>query len=205
MERMPESAVMAWACGADCAPPFAPIRSMRLHGVYYITKQIIPALGRALFLVGADLNAWFNELPRVNRSIDVDGDGASAARPAAPVALSGARARAAAFMTSRDPDPRLPVSTIDRFYPSSHCRLCDALTHGGVYELMRRRGSHAACADDDGGRDGKVRSRQAAVLCEACLGSPAVTTFRVLQRLATAEQHLVRLVQVVCVGGARVL
>ena len=43
--------------------------TMRLHGVYYITKQIIPAIGRVLFLVGADLMAWYNELPKVNRAV----------------------------------------------------------------------------------------------------------------------------------------
>ena len=31
---------------------------LRLHALYYITKQIIPALDRALSLVGADVRAW---------------------------------------------------------------------------------------------------------------------------------------------------
>ncbi|RKP00368.1 hypothetical protein CXG81DRAFT_2697, partial [Caulochytrium protostelioides] len=38
--------------------------SLRLHGSYYITKQIIPALGRVLHLVGVDLDAWFRDMPK---------------------------------------------------------------------------------------------------------------------------------------------
>ena len=102
---------------------------MRLHGVYYITKQIIPAIGRVLFLVGADLMAWYNELPKVNRAVEFWQDGAPGL-PAAALPTTSGKARAA-FMTVRDPGPRRPTSTIDQFYPSRHCRLCDALTHGG--------------------------------------------------------------------------
>ena len=36
----------------------------RLNDLYYINKQIIPALQRVFGLVGADLNRWFIELPR---------------------------------------------------------------------------------------------------------------------------------------------
>ena len=40
-------------------PPRALVESggrLRLHGHYYITKHVIPALDRVLSLVGADLN-----------------------------------------------------------------------------------------------------------------------------------------------------
>lgn len=107
--------------------------------MYYITKQIIPALGRVLNLVGADLAAWYNELPKVNRAIDFRPDG-TAGLAAPPVLLPSSKARSA-FMTSRDPAPRAPTSTIDQFYPSRHCRLCDALTHGG----KAKNTVHAAC------------------------------------------------------------
>jgi DNA polymerase zeta len=36
----------------------------RLNELYYIMKQIIPALQRVFGLLGADLNKWFNEIPR---------------------------------------------------------------------------------------------------------------------------------------------
>ena len=39
----------------------------RLNDLYYINKQIIPALQREFRLVGADLNQWFIEMPRPAR------------------------------------------------------------------------------------------------------------------------------------------
>ncbi|EOA33539.1 hypothetical protein CARUB_v10019649mg [Capsella rubella] len=39
----------------------------RLNDLYYINKQIIPALQRVFGLVGADLNQWFLEMPRATR------------------------------------------------------------------------------------------------------------------------------------------
>jgi DNA polymerase zeta len=42
---------------------------LRLHGLYYITKQILPALERVLSLVGADVRAWFAEMPRPQRML----------------------------------------------------------------------------------------------------------------------------------------
>ena len=38
--------------------------ALRLHAQYYINKQIVPTLDRALSLVGADVLAWFAALPR---------------------------------------------------------------------------------------------------------------------------------------------
>ncbi len=37
---------------------------LRLNGKYYITKVINPALDRALALLGVDVNAWYNDMPR---------------------------------------------------------------------------------------------------------------------------------------------
>ena len=66
--------------------------SLRLNGIYYITKQarhkcalthslnkaifwfilfwkqVLPALGRALSLLGVDVHQWYNELPRIFRA-----------------------------------------------------------------------------------------------------------------------------------------
>ncbi|CAN0101705.1 unnamed protein product, partial [Scytosiphon promiscuus] len=37
---------------------------LRLNGKYYITKVVNPALDRALALLGVDVNAWYNDMPR---------------------------------------------------------------------------------------------------------------------------------------------
>lgn len=78
----------------------------RLNGLYYINKQIIPALQRVFGLVGADLNKWFLEMPRSVRET-------ISKRP---------------LFTSN------PLRTrIDYYYLSKHCILCgelvDASTH----------------------------------------------------------------------------
>jgi len=40
------------------------IKPLQLHSLYYITKQIIPAVSRILNLVGIDVMHWYNVLPR---------------------------------------------------------------------------------------------------------------------------------------------
>uniref|UniRef100_A0A1I8QAE6 DNA polymerase zeta catalytic subunit n=1 Tax=Stomoxys calcitrans TaxID=35570 RepID=A0A1I8QAE6_STOCA len=37
---------------------------LKINGIYYITKAIIPPLNRCLLLIGADVNEWFTNLPR---------------------------------------------------------------------------------------------------------------------------------------------
>ncbi|XP_013591840.1 PREDICTED: DNA polymerase zeta catalytic subunit isoform X1 [Brassica oleracea var. oleracea] len=69
----------------------------RLNDLYYINKQIIPALQRVFGLVGADLNQWFLEMPRPTRS-------SLGQRP----------------LNSRNSHK----ARIDYFYLSKHCLLC---------------------------------------------------------------------------------
>lgn len=38
--------------------------SLRPNALYYITKVIIPPINRCFLLIGADVNNWFNEMPR---------------------------------------------------------------------------------------------------------------------------------------------
>lgn len=40
---------------------------LRLHALYYITKQINPAVNRVLSLVGVDVGLWFGTMPRPQR------------------------------------------------------------------------------------------------------------------------------------------
>jgi DNA polymerase zeta len=41
-------------------------RSLRLNAIYYIRKQILPALDRCFTLMGVDVFAWFHQLPRMH-------------------------------------------------------------------------------------------------------------------------------------------
>jgi len=120
---------------------------LRLNAQYYITKQINAALARVLQLVGVDVNAWFATMARPQR------------RP-----------------PQKRPPPasvRRNAGTIDRFYLSSHCVVCDSLTRSG------------------------------AALCGSCRGQPQLAVAVLHARAAALHAALSRLVQVCrhCEGG----
>lgn len=71
----------------------------RINDLYYINKQIIPALQRVFGLVGADLNHWFSEVPRPTRE-----------------------ASAKHALTANSHRTR-----IDYYYLSKHCVVCGRL------------------------------------------------------------------------------
>ncbi|GIL62894.1 hypothetical protein Vafri_17102, partial [Volvox africanus] len=106
--------------------------SLRLNGTYYITKQIIPALERVLSLVGADVRAWFVDMPRPLRMLPQK-------RPAGALPLAALGAQGAAGSGSGGLGRGgvffpgivggvVGGGTIDRFYLSRHCVVCDELT-----------------------------------------------------------------------------
>ncbi|GER55202.1 DNA polymerase [Striga asiatica] len=78
----------------------------RLNDVYYIRKQIIPALQRVFGLVGADLNQWFLDMPRPARE------------------AIGKR-----YSFAQNPQRM----RIDYYYESKHCVLCGDLVHGSAH------------------------------------------------------------------------
>ena len=75
---------------------------LRLHAIYYITKQIIPALERVLNLVGADPRSWFVSMTKPQRLLPQK-------RP--PTALP---------LTDLG-KPGGSIGTIDQYYLSRHC------------------------------------------------------------------------------------
>ncbi|GLC55953.1 hypothetical protein PLESTB_001048500, partial [Pleodorina starrii] len=101
---------------------------LRLNGTYYIVKQIIPALERVLSLVGADVRSWFADMPRPQRMLPQK-------RPAAALPLvmgpAGGRGTGAGGWLSGGGGGGGAFAgggTIDRFYLSRHCAVCDELT-----------------------------------------------------------------------------
>ncbi|EPS72654.1 hypothetical protein M569_02103, partial [Genlisea aurea] len=81
-----------------------PNSPLRLNDVYYITKQIISALQRVFGLVGADLNLWFQAMPRIARQSSGSG---------------------------RHP-PLQHRTRIEYYYASKHCILCGNLVEGST-------------------------------------------------------------------------
>lgn len=85
----------------------------RLNARYYILKQIIPALMRILSLVGADCMRWFELMNKTDRSLPQ-----KRTRSALPLPAEASTSAASAH-------------TIDAFYLSRHCAVCDAQTYMG--------------------------------------------------------------------------
>ncbi len=75
---------------------------LRLHAVYYITKQIIPALERVLNLVGADPRSWFVGMTKPQRLLPQK-------RPHTALPLVDMA------------KPGTGIGTIDQYYLSRHC------------------------------------------------------------------------------------
>ncbi|KAH7435487.1 hypothetical protein KP509_06G067000 [Ceratopteris richardii] len=95
-----------------------PSSELRLHDVYYITKQIIPALQRVFGLIGVDLNAWYNDLPRVSRP--------SFTKRSVPRCLL--KVSYDNYETDNGLTRTLVNShTIDHYYLSQHCLVCGDL------------------------------------------------------------------------------
>lgn len=78
----------------------------RLNDIYYIKKQIIPALQRVFGLVRADLNQWFSDMPRPERE------------------AAGKRH----LFTANAHRTR-----IDYYYLSKHCIICGELIQASSY------------------------------------------------------------------------
>ncbi|QDZ21998.1 catalytic subunit of DNA polymerase zeta [Chloropicon primus] len=135
--------------------------ALRLHETYYITKQILPALERCFSLLGADVKAWFAQMPKPNRWQPTK-------RPISALGLSGFSNESLGY--SHEAGTR---RTIDHFYLSKHCAVCDEMT-----------------ATDQ-------------PICDKCCGSPQATALALQARSATLERHLMRLNSICshCGGG----
>ncbi|KAL4556311.1 hypothetical protein LXL04_038958 [Taraxacum kok-saghyz] len=80
----------------------------RLNDLYYINKQIIPALQRVFGLVGADLNQWFLDMPKMVRE---------------------------SVGKNMGYGPNSHRTRIDYYYLSKHCIMCGELVQASVSPL----------------------------------------------------------------------
>ncbi|MQM19565.1 hypothetical protein Taro_052570 [Colocasia esculenta] len=96
----------------------------RLNDIYYINKQIIPALQRAFGLLGVDLNQWFSEIPRPVRPT-------VAKRHSSESSLMSA---AHGFDDAKDTSKRnYTTNRIDKYYLSKHCAVCGNLVQASAH------------------------------------------------------------------------
>lgn len=118
----------------------------RLNDLYYINKQIIPALQRVFGLVGANLNQWLIEMPRPVRET-------FAKRP------------------SYAPNPHR--TRIDYYYLSKHCILCGELVQASAHLCNQcSQNGIAAAATAVIGRTSKMERemQHLAAICQHCGG-----------------------------------
>ncbi|XP_069148582.1 DNA polymerase zeta catalytic subunit isoform X3 [Solanum lycopersicum] len=117
----------------------------RLNDIYYIKKQIIPALQRVFGLVRADLNQWFSDMPRPGRE------------------ASGKRHRFTA---------NAHRTRIDYYYLSKHCIICGELTQASSYVCQNCSSNEAIVAAALTGRTSVLERniQHLAAICRHCGG-----------------------------------
>ncbi|CAK9168020.1 unnamed protein product [Ilex paraguariensis] len=117
----------------------------RLNDLYYIRKQIIPALQRVFGLVGADLNQWFSGIPRPGREA----------------------------IAKRHSHARNPHRTrIDYYYLSKHCILCGELVQASANLCSKCSKNTATVATAVIGRTSKLEKeiQHLDAICRHCGG-----------------------------------
>ncbi|PHT98415.1 DNA polymerase zeta catalytic subunit [Capsicum chinense] len=117
----------------------------RLNDIYYIKKQIIPALQRVFGLVRADLNQWFSDMPRSEREV---------AGKRHLVAANAHRTR------------------IDYYYLSKHCIICGELIQASSYVCQNCSRNEAVVAAALTGRTSMLERniQHLAAICRHCGG-----------------------------------
>ncbi|KZV47318.1 DNA polymerase zeta catalytic subunit-like [Dorcoceras hygrometricum] len=117
----------------------------RLNDIYYIRKQIIPALQRVFGLLGADLSQWFLDMPRPSR--EPIGKRHS-------LGLNPLRKR------------------IDYYYTSRHCFVCGDLVHTSSYLCSKCLENEATAAIALIGRTSKLEKdiQHLTAICRHCGG-----------------------------------
>ncbi|KAJ0979746.1 hypothetical protein J5N97_015220 [Dioscorea zingiberensis] len=99
----------------------------RFNDLYYINKQIIPALQRMFGLLGADLNQWFSETPRPIRPTLSK----SYSSVSHSVSLPGFEDNEIRLENSKKPLAKR--NRIDTYYISKHCTICGELVQASAF------------------------------------------------------------------------
>ncbi|XP_054790438.1 DNA polymerase zeta catalytic subunit isoform X2 [Prosopis cineraria] len=117
---------------------------LRINDLYYINKQVIPALQRVFGLVGADLNQWFLEMPRPLKD----------ARVKHLIAPNSHRTR------------------IDSYYLSKHCILCGGLVQASAHICIQCSENGVAAATAVISKTSKLEQemQHLVAICDHCGG-----------------------------------
>ncbi|CAI8031969.1 DNA polymerase zeta catalytic subunit [Geodia barretti] len=119
--------------------------TLRLNGVYYITKQVLPALDRALSLLGVDVYQWYRDLPRVIRA------------PLPAIQETG--------------DRKLK-GTLGQYFATVHCPICNELTNEGLCSSCRGNPQLVATVLSRQIHDIESAHHSVTMLCHSCTRTP---------------------------------
>ena len=98
-----------------------PCRHKRLDAIYYITRVLVPPLARVFNLVGADVQAWYDEMPKTHK-VDRGGSTLTLERNT-PARKKGGSAH---------------KFKIDDHFQSSLCVVCGKITSGRKFRVEKR-------------------------------------------------------------------
>ncbi|KAI0510395.1 hypothetical protein KFK09_010996 [Dendrobium nobile] len=136
----------------------------RLNDLYYINKQMIPALQRVFGLLGADVNKWFSAIPRPTRPI------LAKRHTLMSHAQSFHEDDSDNSMVSKKPNAKR--MRIDTYYSSKHCILCGDLIQSLEHFCVKCSRKKALLAATVVGRTSKKESEvlHLAEICRHCGG-----------------------------------
>lgn len=86
---------------------------MHLDGGYYISRVLIPPLERIFNLVGANVRAWYDEMPKILKADVVDA-----------VTMSPKKTKRETLINRLN---------IDQHFQNSQCIVCGEVTHVGTH------------------------------------------------------------------------
>lgn len=138
-------------------------RSLGIDAEYYIRNLLIPPLSRIFNLVGADVEEWYNSMPKTKRLGKYDKAGVKMSNRGNGKGKQG-RTKGSG-------------SRIDSHFKSSHCVVCGIESSDG--EAL------ATC------RFIFLRLTSSPVLCHSCRLEPSTTSHALLSRLHIAQDKLI--------------
>ncbi|XP_050100857.1 DNA polymerase zeta catalytic subunit [Anopheles aquasalis] len=111
---------------------------LKINANYYILKAIIPPLNRCLLLIGADVNRWFNELPR--KTLMLHNTGGMTTTTAGAATTS----KMQVAISDASDQQQAKKSTISQYFSTTSCIVdCGRKTHNGVCKECRNRPQYA--------------------------------------------------------------
>ncbi|KAJ1904929.1 DNA polymerase zeta, partial [Coemansia sp. IMI 209127] len=178
---------------------------LRLDHQYYIEKQIIPALDRVFGLVGVDVRAWINDMPRHLRNSIYDAfSDTSGSDTEDDTAVSGVSDRNQSFSSCKSlgrpaygnieyatAAKRSSTRTLDKFYHKRSCMLCQQVI--------------AAMPPSPGRSTTAARPPPGIRICERCWLDSAATAAQVgaIYRDVGSAYNAAIYTCINCVGGHR--